>query len=414
MNLSKVEPTSNRFTMSFLQNTASNSVPELNFEESRKSWVEWGVKDLMPKRLFELYNQSGFHRAIIDSKVSIMCGDGIEQDIEEDDQYSLKTEQFINKPNLYENMNSIFSKLAYDYELFGIAYIELIYSVDRQSIASISHLDASKIRWAKKTNNHLTHVYYCQDWNKVNKYKPVAVPIFNPAIKDDYPRQILPIIRYTPMVDYYTLPSYYSVIKWISIDYEISNFHENNIKNGFTPSIFFDFPTDATESEMETIKNKINEKYRGTSNAGGAIFGFHPPGTDNEVKITVLSVSDADKQYEWLKKTTQQEILVGHKITNENLVGISTPGKLGSATELLESYELYYNTVIEPEMKAITNAINKVMFYNGMNDIIIAKNTPISNMFSENTLNNILTKDELREQIGYTPLEVDSSLNINN
>lgn len=410
MNLTKVDNESNKFTMSFLQNSYADSVPELNFEESRKNWVEWGVKDAMPKRLFELYNQSGFHRAIIDAKVSIMLGDGVEQDISENPE-SKRTQQFINNPNLYEDMNSIFSKLSYDFELFGLAYIEIIYSVDRTSIASINHIDASKIRWGKKVKNHLTHVYYCQDWSKQTKYKPVPVPIFNPAIKADYPTQIIPIIRYTPMVDYYTLPSYYSVIKWISIDFEISNFHENNIKNGFTPTIFFDFPTDATEKEMETIKNKINEKYKGTQNAGGVIFGFHPPGTDNEVKVTVLSVSDADKQYEWLKKTTQQEILVGHKVTNENLVGISTPGKLGSSTELLQSYELYYNTVVEPDIHIIVDKLNVVMQYNGMNDIMIVKNTPLSNTYSENTLAQILTKDELREQIGYEP--IDSSLNLN-
>ena len=117
-----------------------------------------------------------------------------------------------------------------------------------------------------------------------------------------------------------------------------------------------------------------------------------------------------DKQYEWLKSATQQEILVGHKVTNENLVGISTPGKLGSSSELLQSYELYYNTVIKPENYTLLKSLNKIMSYNGMNDIIVSKDTPISTTLSESVLSTILTRDELRDIMGYQPLDISTNI----
>lgn len=412
MNLEKSKTDSKRFSMSFLNNGSANSVPELVTDEGRKQWVEWGKGDKMPYRLFELYNQSGFHRAIIDSRVDMMTGCGITQDLSEGEE-SKRTELFIDNPNPYEDMTSVYSKLSYDYELYGIAYIEIIYSADRSQIAQVNHLDASKVRWAKKIQNHLDVVYYSQNWTKLNKYKPEPIPVFNPALKDEYPRQIIPIVRYTPSVDYYTLPAYYSVIKWISIDFEISNFHENNIQNGLMPTIFFGFPMgDPTEAEMDAVEKKIKAKYSSTDKAGGFITAFYEPGSDNEVKVEVLSTTDMDKQYEWLMSATKQQILIGHGVTNENLVGISTPGKLGTSTEMLQSYELYYNTKIKPEVTSIVNALNKVMTYNGMNDIMIEKDTPISNTLSESVLQAVLTVDELRETIGYQPM--DPSININN
>lgn len=411
MNIEKNKGNSKRFSMNFLDSTSSNSVPELLTDEGRKQWVEWGKSDKMPIRLFELYNQSGFHRAIIDSRVDMMTGDGIEQDTTEDES-SARTELFIDNPNPYEDMTSIYTKLSYDYELYGIAYIEVIYSTDRTQIAQMNHLDASKVRWGKKIQNHLNVVYHSQNWTKLNKYKPEPIPVFNPALKDEFPRQIIPIVRYTPSIDYYTLPSYYSVIKWISIDFEISNFHENNIQNGLMPTIFIGFPMgDPTPEEMEHVERRLKEKFGGTKKAGGFVTAFYEPGSDNEVKIEVLSTTDMDKQYQWLMEATKQQILIGHGVTNENLVGISTPGKLGSSTELLQSYELYYNTKIKPEVTSIVNALNKVMSYNGMNDVMIVKDTPISNTLSESVLQSILTVDELRDTIGYLPS--DSSININ-
>lgn len=407
MSLTSSTNANTKYMFSRIGNSNSNSVPLLNQEISlRKSWIEYGVGDKMPTRLLELYNQSGFHHAIIDSKVNMIAGDGIEQDIESNDEYSERTQSFITNPNPYESLDTLNKKLAYDYEIFGLAYIEIIYSNDRKSIAEINHIDASKIRMGKKSKGHLTHVYYSENWLKPTKYKPVAIPTFNATIKDDYPRQILPIIRYSPSIDYYTLPSYYAEIKWIEIDYQISNFHENNIKNGFAPTIYFGFPMGTpTEEEMAKIEDKLKSKYGGTNNAGGIITAFYEAGAENEVKIEVLSISDADKQYEWLLKATQQQILIGHKVTNENLMGISTASKLGSSNELIQANELYYNNVIKHEQNDILEGLNKIFTYNGMNNILIQKTTILGKELSENVMATILTKNELRDVIGYEPIE---------
>ena len=410
MKLEKNNNSQKNILFNYFNNKNSNSVPLLGSPSGRKKYIDWGLNDRMGDRLFELYNQSGFHRAIIDSRVNMIVGDGLVQDIDDETKKSKRTEDFIKFPNNYDSMDSLLKKISYDYEIFGLAYIEIIYNEKRSEIVELNHVDASKIRWGKKSLNKITHFYYSDNWKKINSNKPVALPIFNPRLKEDYPRQIMPIVRYTPSIDYYTLPSYYSVIKWINIDYEISNFHENNIKNGFAPTVYFGFPMGTpTEGEREEVVKKLEKKYGGTDNSGGVITAFYEPGSDNKVDVQILDITDADKQYEWLKKATQQEILIGHRVTNENLVGISTPGKLGSSSELLQSHELYYNDVIKHEQNDILTQLNKILTYNGMENVKVLNSKPLSQEFSENILSKILDINELRDIIGYDAVEEEIS-----
>lgn len=409
MKITEVPKNSDKKT--FLFNSISNinshdTVPLLNtnWDNNRKSWMPYGISDMMPYRLLELYNQSGFHSAIIKSKVNMICGGGIEQDIESDDEYSEKTQNFIDKPNQYETMDELWKKVGFDYEIFGIAYLEVIFSNDRTYIAELNHIDTTKVRWGQKTKGHLTNFWYSENFKNTAKYKPVNIPAFNPSIKQDYPTQILPIIKYSPDVQYYTLPTYYSSIKWIEIDFQISNYHENNIKNGLMPTIFFGFPNGSpTDDEMEQIEKSLKSKLGGTNNAGSFITAFYEQG--NEVQVQVLDITNASEQYQWLLEATQQQILIGAQVTDQQLVGISTAGKLGSINEIAQSSELFYNQVIKHEQNDLLAGFNKIMKYNGMNNILISKDKLISKELSENTLIQILDKNELRDIVGYLPVE---------
>jgi len=337
----------------------------------------------------------------------MMAGDGIIQDEEEG--YSEKTQMFIDQVNQYESMDKVYQKCAMDYELYGLAYLEVIWGKGRKQIAELHHIDATKIRWGKMNDkNRVDTFYYSRDWTNYRKeqYQPIPIELFND--KGSAARQIIPIVRYTPGLDYYSYPDYIASTKWIAIDTEIANFHFNNLKNGMTPSIFFGFPVgDTTNEERQAIDEKIQEKYAGTNNASKFILAFYDAEGDKKPEVSILESPNADKMYDILNKTTLQQILIGHKVVNENLVGISTPGKLGSSGEVLQNYELYFNTVIKPEQDRVLEHFQRVMLINGMNDIYILDNKPLSMEFSENVMKEILTRDEMREIVGYEPIEED-------
>ena len=402
----RTEKDAGRFLFSAL--SYQNDIVLPNFNDQRHlDWVKYGDDNMFPNELLTLFNKSGIHNAIIESKVRMMAGDGIIQDEEEG--YSEKTQMFIDQVNQYESMDKVYQKCAMDYELYGLAYLEVIWGKGRKQIAELHHIDATKIRWGKMNDkNRVETFYYSRDWDNYRKeqYQPIPIELFND--KGSAARQIIPIVRYTPGLDYYAFPDYVASTKWIAIDTEIANFHFNNLKNGMTPSIFFGFPVgDTTNEEREVIDDKIREKYAGTNNASKFILAFYDAEGDKKPEVTILESPNADKMYDILNKTTLQQILIGHKVVNENLVGISTPGKLGSSGEVLQNYELYFNTVIKPEQDRVLEHFQRVMLINGMNDIYILDNKPLSMEFSENVMKEILTRDEMREIVGYEPIEED-------
>ena len=402
----KTEKNDGRFLFSALSYQDDIVLPTFN-DARHLDWVKYGDDNMFPHELLTLFNKSGIHNAIIESKTRMMSGNGIVQDKTEG--FSDKTQMFIDKVNPYESMDQVYGKCAMDFELYGLAYIEVLWDKKKgnKQIAELHHIDATKIRWGKMNKkNRIDTFYYSRDWSNYRKeqYVPIEIPIFNDEKKSA--RQIIPIVRYTPGLDYYAFPDYMASTKWITIDTEIANFHLNNLKNGMTPSIFFGFPVgDTTNEEREIIDEKIKDKYAGTNNASKFILAFYDAEGESKPEVTILESPNADKMYDILNKTTLQQILIGHKVVNENLVGISTPGKLGSSAEVLQNYELYFNTVVQPEQQKVLDQFKRIMLINGMNDINILDNKPLSMEFSENIMAQILTRDEMRDMIGYEPIK---------
>lgn len=384
-----------------IPHTPPSELPQF-LEMTNRDWISYGVDNSYPAKLIDYYSKSPIHNSIINTKTNLIVGDGPYEVSEVES--SERTLNFIQHPNPEENLENLIRKLAKDFEIFGLAYIQIRYSKDRSEIPEIYHVDASHIRWGKKNErNQLTHFWYSRDWSNYRKQtnQPLMVPIFNVTDKKS-PEQIIPILnKYVPGVNYYTLPNYISAIDDIQIDIEISNFHLNNIKNGMSPSTFFAFPGEVPpEAERLKIVENI-QQYKG-ANGRKEIVAFYGT-SDKQPTVKVLETSNQDKMFLQLQETTLRKILISHQVVNENLVGISTPGKLGSASEVLSNFELFYNQVIKNDQKYILDGLNKVFLYNGMNPIDIQRNKPLTPSLSENILQNILTKKELRVMIGETP-----------
>jgi len=388
LNTNKTETSKDMFSV--ISNQSDLIYP--NFKEDRGDWVKYGPANDFPNEMLRLFNKSGIHNAIIESKVRMMVGNGVvQEDVEEPTTIDKKTDLFIDKPNPDYSLDELYKRCSTDYEIHGLAYIEVLWSRDKKSIAEMYHVDTTKIRWAKANKDgKVDTFFYSRDFSNYRKdnYKPIPIPIFD--INKKAPRQIIPIIRYAAGMDYYTLPDYFAGVKWIHIDTEIANFHFNNLRNGMVPTIFFGFPVgDKNDAERKEISDKLKEKYTGTNNAGKMLLAFYDAEGDKKPEVTVIEMSNADKQFNLLNKTSLQQILVAHKVTNENLVGISTPGKLGSSGELLSSYELYFNTIVKHEQAKVLKPIEDIFEINGLNDIKIANSKPIEFTFTESVLKEV-------------------------
>lgn len=369
-------------------------------------WVKYGDDNLFPQKLQELLNRSALHRAIVSSKVKMICGKDLFYEKKKDS----KTDTFLEFPNGSETLKVIFKKIAYDYVVYGGYAINIILSKDKKSIAEIYHVDFAKVRAGFKNEKGIVDTYYfSNDWANYrrNENTPKSIPAYNTNSKE--PSQLLYVSGYSPGMQYYPLPEYVGALSYIEIDSEISNFHLSNIKNGMSPSMLITMTNgDPTEEEKSLLKRKFEKQYTGSDNAGRLLLYF-AENKDTTPVIQTISPSELDKQFIQLQETVLQNILAGHSVVSPLLVGIKTEGQIGGASELENAYQIYSKTIIEPMQEIILESINKITKINELQQLLVQTNDPIQFSWSENILKEILTVDEMREKIGLEPIKEEVS-----
>jgi DNA-binding Lrp family transcriptional regulator len=367
-------------------------MPEFK-EVKNKDYILYGDNNLYPDYLLELFTRCSKHNAIVTGKAQMIKGRG--WDVND----QLLT--FINKPNAYENLNDILYKSAIDLELFGGFALQITWSIASKKIAIISHLDFSKLR-VTKDGDYL----YCEDWTDYKKVKNETkrYPAYN--TKNPTGTQILYYMQYRPSLKYYPIPDYVGSVSAIETDIEINNFHLNNIRQGFSGGTLINFNSGANppvELQRE-ISKRIKEKYQGTDRAGAVIVTFSD-GKDKEPSVMSLSPSELDKQFTLLKESTTQEIFVGAKVTSPTLFGIATAGALGQRNEMKDAFEMFQNNYIAHRQFIFEQVFNDLAAVNGYpKELKIIPTQQINSQLSENTLLQIMTKDELRQMIGLESL----------
>jgi hypothetical protein len=82
---------------------------------------------------------------------------------------------------------------------------------------------------------------------------------------------------------------------------------------------------------------------------------------------------------------------MANQAVNPELFGIQVPGKLGGATELAESFEVYQKKVISSYQKLIEKTLNKIATVNGdQADIKIDKYKIVADIANQQATTNTL------------------------
>jgi hypothetical protein len=328
--------------------------------EDRKGFVSYGDGNLFPNYIIELYNESPVHGSIVNSIAFMIAGQNL----------STTNPQAANEINRLQ-LDKIRHSTALDLKLHGGFYWEIIWSMDRSTIAQINHLPFENCRLCvSDDNDDINGIYYSRDWNDTRKKKntPSYIPMFNPDYKDEYPKQVMFVHSIVPGSEYYPKPDYIGGVNYIELTRQISEYHVNNILNGFFPSLITSFNNGIpTLEEQRMIKNQLQQAIQGAENAGKVLTFFNED-RDRGVEFTAFPISDADKQYEFLSEESTKQILIAHRVTSPLLFGIRDGGGLGSNTdEMKQAMWIFTKQVIEPFQRMITDGIEYLFSTIGIN-----------------------------------------------
>jgi len=321
--------------------------------EDRKGWVGYGEGNSFPQYLIELYNTSPVHGALVNSISFMIAG----KEFTAASQVTLREIQRL-------KLDKVLHSTALDLKLQGGFYWEVIWSMDRSTIAQINHLPYENCRLAcSDDNDDVTGVWYSRDWSDTRKKKnnPHYIPFFDVNTKDENPKQVM--FQHSMMVgsEYYPKPDYIGSINWIELTRQIGEYHVNNILNGFFPSLIASFNNGIpTLEEQRMIKQQLQLSIQGAENAGKVLTFFNEE-RDRGVDFTAFPISDSDKQYEFLSTESTNQILIAHRVTSPLLFGIRDGGGLGSNTdELKTSMYLFTKQVIEPFQRIICDGVDEL------------------------------------------------------
>jgi len=374
-------------------NFAEAKQPEYR-EKKGQGYIEFGEKNDYPNYLLDLYNKSAKHNAIVRGKVNYITGNGWASK-EED----VAAETFINKPNPYENLNDLSRKVSIDIEVFGGAYLEIIWSQIGGKIASISHIDYTKLRSTKDN----TQFFYKSNWQD-RKEEIQVIPAYNTGNKVG--KQILYIKEYRPGLDTYALPSYIGALNYIESDVEVSRHVLGNAQTGFSASKLITLPNgEPSPDEKRNIERRFTDRFSG-SDGKKFILSFVQDAAKKPV-IDDLGASDLTKEdFNQVDGMIQQNIFAGHQITTPSLFGILIEGSLGTRSEIRDGYEVFKNTYVNDKQQFLESIFNKLAKINGVSsDLYIKPVEPIGFEFSEAVIAANAPKEWILEKIGIDPTQ---------
>ena len=381
-----------------------------------RDYIEYGAEDwknLYPQFLIDLYYNSSTHAAIINGTAEMIAGEDII--CTDEDEYNLesfvKLKKFLKHANSKESLHQVIKKVAFDFKLQGAYALHVIWNREKTEIAEVYHVPVERVRAGRPNELGQVDTYFISaDWSNTRTHKPYSIAAFN--VNDrTAASQLIYTGRYSPNMDIYHTPDY-NCQNWALVDQRVAEFHLNNIENGFSGSYFISFANGVpTAEERNQIERSLADKFTGAKNSGKFILTFSDDKTRTP-EITPISVSDADKQYLALQELLVQNILTGHRVTSKTLMGIdSTNGFSSNTDELINASNFYLNTVVRPFQLNILNTLQTIFSVNNMDlEVEFVQLKPITVQFDSATIREVMTQDEIREDIGLEPLEKDEEV----
>lgn len=331
------------------------------FSRNTHGWINYDRDNLLPQRIIELNNESAINKAVIENKVTYICGTGLQED------------EYYGQPNPNEDWELLIEKLSRDYVTFGGFSFQVILNENGKSV-SLFHTDFSKVRVGEVNEYGINQSFFLSnDWTKTfGKFAPSEIKAYGSENMKKGTPYLFYYKDYEPSLDYYPVPQYYSALNYIEADGLLGKFYRNSINNGFVPSTIITMPSNPSDDQKAEFQRDIESSYTGANGANSIVVLW---GESQEIKpvVTSYTASGNADLYNNVDEIIFQKIISAHRLTSPTLAGLSGSGNLsGNANEIINSYVLYNQTVIQKLRRKILDTLNQFVINNGYNPLTIA------------------------------------------
>lgn len=388
----------------------SNLPPQFS-ETASKKHILYGETNDYAEYLVELFNRASTHGAIIKGKHRYIVGQGFEVNQELPEEQIKIASDWIKSVNEYgQSLKEVLSPGILDWLIYGGYSLLGVRDVLKGTPKNLHYKDFSCYRRSLQDNLF----YFSRNWVFDDKGRKQSIALMpngtEPVNRFKYEgkdkKGLLYFTDSRPQFRHYPLPEYIGCIQDIETEVLISEFHNNNVKSGFSAGFIIEFTNGVPEAdEKAEIERELKEKFAAARNAG-EIFVVFSNSKERGVNVIPIRPNDMDKQFEVLRKDVTQSIITNHGITSPMLMAIKTEGQLGGNNEILTAAELFQNTYVQPKQQEIEEFVNKwfTSMFNFDAGIYIVPLKPVKETLALGSVVNDMTQDERRELAGLPPL----------
>lgn len=325
--------------------------PPLKNRVVSTEYEPFGEDNLLPQYMTDLYLNCPLHSGIITKKAEYTAGKSVTVTAK-DLNMQPTVDNFISNLSCGD-LHSLVYKIALDWWLYGGYSIQVLNNTITRLVSDLLYQNFSEVRIGKIDDDpKQKQVFLSVDWRTYNR-NIESYSIYGDS--DDYNKPMFVYEKkYTPGFYYYPLPDYFSAIKDIETDIELSNWRKALVQNAFVPSGVLTLPNAVTdEAAMSEMKRAI-DKLSGTGGVGKVLTVFADG--DRKTEYTPLSPNPLgnNSQKEYLD-IIRENILMAHHIVHKAIVGLDTTASLGGDgnTLIIASNEFLDKQIIPIQNKII-------------------------------------------------------------
>jgi hypothetical protein len=307
-------------------------------------YVRFGLDNLYPQLIDQMYYQSPLHSSIINFQVNASIGGGFEIEGDLNGKEKVNAITFIKKNKLKKLLRAI----AKDIKMHGRSHF-LIYKNETGKAIKFERVIPSKVRY----NKSATKFWVSDNWlnnETIREYKAYSygsqekVSMFSFINLEDSPGQ-----------DVYPLENV-SIFNWCYLDGQSSVLQKKNIEKSIFGSTVIKRPKAFnSREEFEEFKKDVSNK----EGEIVPVLVFAADGKENLPEIESFPVNQNDKAFAEMFTRIDEKICQGHSINPVLL--LEGTGGLGSGSDITAVYPIYEKNVIIPFRQLIEEIVNDLM-----------------------------------------------------
>ena len=337
-----------------------DKIPVYKYVEyvNSRGFINWGEDNNYPDILNDLMDRAPVHSSIVKGKAEMISLGGFNKEVSPD------TLSFIRNFFAGKTLDDILIKATFDLEKFNTFALRIHWNTDRTRISLIDYIDVAKLRYTVDGVNGNTFtavkIEYRDNWNKnvISKNKRIF-PIFSETERseDEY---IYVFGGFSSGSEIYSKASYQAGLENIMEEAGIANFHLNNLRKGFFPTLHINI-SDTNPSngeELDEVVSGYKKQFQGTEGSR-QIFTVTDGSATNPTTITPLNIDFSDSKFAERAKQVTQNIFSAHRVVCGELFGVKEPNGLNfTKDQILESYRLFQTTYINPRKNVMERVFN--------------------------------------------------------